>query len=40
MKEFVYLNKFIDKWDVLNLTDDDLIPLEKYIEEHPHAGLT
>ena len=35
---FVYLKKFMDKWDALYLTDDDLIPLEKYLEENPQVG--
>jgi hypothetical protein len=35
---FVYLKKFSDKWDALNLTDNDLIPLEKFLEENPQAG--
>jgi len=35
---FIYLKKFSEKWDALNLTDDDLIPLEKFLEENPQAG--
>ena len=35
---FIYLKKFMEKWDALNLTDDDLIPLEKFLEENPQAG--
>ena len=37
-RTFVYLKKFSDKWDALDLTDDDLIPLEKYLSENPSAG--
>ena len=35
---FVYLKKFSEKWDALDLTDDDLIPLEIFLEENPKAG--
>jgi len=37
-RTFVYLKKFDDKWNRLELTDDDLIPLEKYLAENPDAG--
>ncbi|MCL2816568.1 MAG: type II toxin-antitoxin system RelE/ParE family toxin [Oscillospiraceae bacterium] len=37
-RRFVYLKKFSAKWDALNLTDDDLIPLEKFLDENPQAG--
>jgi hypothetical protein len=37
-RTFVYLKKFDDKWNGLELTDDDLIPLEKYLAENPDAG--
>jgi len=37
-RTFVYLKNFDDKWDGLELTDDDLIPLEKYLSENPNAG--
>jgi hypothetical protein len=37
-KEFVYIKKFLEKWEKLGLTDDDLIPLEKIIMENPSAG--
>jgi hypothetical protein len=37
-REFVYVSKFSEKWGKLSLTDDDLIPLENYILENPHAG--
>jgi len=37
-RAFVYLKKFDDKWNGLKLTDDDLIPLEKYLSENPDAG--
>ena len=38
-REFVYTKKFSEKWEKLSLTDDDLIPLEKYIMENPSAGV-
>ena len=37
-RTFVYLKKFSDKLDALDLTDDDLIPLEKHLSENPSAG--
>lgn len=37
-RTFVYLKKFDDKWNGLELTDNDLIPLEKYLAENPDAG--
>ena len=37
-RTFVYLKKFDDKWNGLELTDDDLIPLERYLAENPDAG--
>jgi hypothetical protein len=37
-RTFVYLKNFDDKWERLKLTDDDLIPLEKYLSENPDAG--
>ena len=37
-RTFVYLKKFDDKWNGLELTDDDLIPLETYLAENPNAG--
>jgi len=35
---FVYLKNFDDKWNELNLTDDDLILLEDYLSENPDSG--
>ena len=35
---FIYLKKFSDKWDDLDLTDDDLIPLEEFLLKNPQAG--
>jgi hypothetical protein len=37
-RTFVYLKNFDDKWNGLELTDDDLIPLEKYLSENPDVG--
>lgn len=37
-RTFVYLKNFDDKWNGLNLTDNDLIPLEKYMSENPEVG--
>ena len=37
-REFIYVKKFLDKWVMLGLTDDDLLPLEKFIMENPSAG--
>jgi hypothetical protein len=37
-REFVYVNKFSEKWEKLSLADDNLIPLENYLLENPHAG--
>ena len=38
-REFVYVKKFSEKWVKLGLTDDDLLPLEKFIMENPSAGV-
>ena len=38
-REFVYIKKFSDKWGNLGLVDEDLVPLEKYIMEHPSSGV-
>ena len=32
-REFVYIKKFLEKWVMLGLIDDDLLPLEKNIME-------
>jgi len=37
-RKFIYLQKFSEKWDKLNLTDNDLVPLEEYLLENPKAG--
>ena len=38
-RKFIYLQKFSEKWNKLNLTEDDLIPLEEYLLENPKAGI-
>jgi len=36
---FIYLKKFLLKWNDLGLNDDELINLEKYLLEKPKAGI-
>ena len=38
-REFIYTKIFDEKWDKLGLSDDDLIPLEKYLLENPKASI-
>ena len=38
-RKFIYLQKFSEKWNKLNLTEDDLVPLEEYLLGNPKAGV-
>ena len=38
IRAFAYLKKFSDKWDDLELTDDDLSLLEQHLLKNPSAG--
>jgi len=38
-KTFLYSKKFSEKWNSLELSDDDLILLEKHLLENPQAGV-
>ena len=38
IRAFAYLKNFSDKWDDLELTDDDLSLLEQHLLKNPSAG--
>ena len=37
-RAFIYLTKFLDKWDNLGMSDDNLLQLERHLLENPNAG--